>query len=364
LQRCGAAEIAKNVLSRLLIALCFVVAIHSASHAGASVADFYRNKSVTLIVGNGPGGGFDVFGRLLARHIGKHIPGNPTVIVQNMPGAGTLLAANYLYNVAPKDGTQFGLIARNMPLLGLLGRNSNVRFDPRKFTWLGSSSDFSDDAYVLIVRKHGTANSIADARRAGAPPLVLGGTAEGASSADVPKILRDALGINMKLILGYRDSAAIFLAMERGEVSGRTVELSSLRSTHPGWLESGGEYRMLVMYARAERHPDFPDVPTARELAPNDMARSLIAFTETPLLTMAWPFAAPPGMPEDRALALRAAFAATHRDPDYLAAAAALNIGIHPVRAEQIYRTIDNLAGAPPELFDYVRSLMGAEKGG
>jgi tripartite-type tricarboxylate transporter receptor subunit TctC len=353
-----------NVVRALIIGLCSVLVIQTASFADTSVAEFYRNKTVTLIVGNGPGGGFDVFGRLLARHIGRHIPGNPTAIVQNMPGAGTLLAANYLYNVAPKDGSQFGLIARNMPLLGLLGRNSNVRFDPRKFTWLGSSSDFSDDAYVLIARKDAPVKTIADARRAGTPALVLGGTAEGASSADVPKILRDTLGINMKLILGYRDSAAIFLAMERGEVNGRTVELSSLQSTRPRWLESASDYRMLVMYARAKRHPQFPDVPTAREVALDDMARSLIAFTETPLLTMAWPFVAPPGVPEDRTLALRAAFAATHRDPDYLAEASALNIGVNPVSAEDIYRAINNLAGAPPELFDYVRKLITAEKGG
>ena len=360
----SAARIVEKVVRGPIIALFSLLVMQATSDAGASVADFYKNKTVTLIVGNGPGGGFDVFGRLLARYIGKHIPGSPTVIVQNMPGAGTLVAANYLYNVAPKDGTQFGLIARNMPLLGLLGRNSNVRFDPRKFTWLGSSSDFSDDAYVLIVRKDASVKSIADARRPGAPLLVLGGTAEGASSADVPKILRDTLGINTKLILGYRDSAAVFLAMERAEVSGRTVELSSLRSTRPQWLEPGSDYRMLLMYARAERHPQFPDVPTAREVAADDMARSLIVFTETPLLTMAWPFAAPPGVPEERALALQAAFAATHRDLDYLAEASALNISINPVSAQDIYRAINHLAGAPAELLEYARKLMTGEKGG
>ena len=111
-----------------------------------TVEEFYQGKTLTLIVGNGPGGGFDVYARLLARHIGKYVPGHPSVVVVNMPGAGSLVAANYIYNVAPRDGTTFGLIARNMPLIGLLGGNSNVRFDPRKFTWLGSSSDFSDDA--------------------------------------------------------------------------------------------------------------------------------------------------------------------------------------------------------------------------
>src|SRR5262249_40588603 len=163
--------------------------------------------------------------------MGRFVPGSPNVVVQNMPGAGSLLATNYLYNIAPKDGTMFGLIARNMPLLGLLGSNSNVRFDPRKFTWLGSSSNFSNDAYVLIVRKDAPVQSVNDALRSGSAPLVLGGTAEGGASSDVPKILRDTIGLNMRLVTGYRDSAAIYLAMENGEVSGRTNELSSIRAT-------------------------------------------------------------------------------------------------------------------------------------
>src|SRR5438309_2551077 len=153
------------MLGRWTVA-CLAATLLTASPAGAqTVEEFYKGKSLTLVVGNGPGGGFDVYGRLLGRHIGRYIPGHPNVVVQNMPGAGSLLAANYLYNVAPKDGTTFGLIARNMPLLGLLGDNSNVRYDPRKFTWLGSSSNFSNDAYVLIVRKDAAVKSVADALR-------------------------------------------------------------------------------------------------------------------------------------------------------------------------------------------------------
>src|SRR5262249_51243910 len=142
-----------------------------------AVEDFYKSRPVTLVIGNGPGGGFDAMGRLLARHINRFIPGVPTIVVQNMPGAGSLVAANYLYGVAPKDGSVVGLFARNMPLIGLLGDNPSVRFDPRKFTWLGSSSDFSSDAYVLIVKKGGPVRAVADAIRSGGPTLMLGGTA-------------------------------------------------------------------------------------------------------------------------------------------------------------------------------------------
>jgi tripartite-type tricarboxylate transporter receptor subunit TctC len=352
---------ARTFLAGLLLALL----VQAAAYAGSdSVEAFYRGKVLTLFVGYGPGGGYDLTARVLARHLGSHIPGSPTIVVQNMPGAGSLVAANYIYNVAVRDGTQFGLIARNMPMLGVLGHNPNVRFDPRKFTWIGSASDFSDDAYVLIVRKDAPVKSIEDARRPDGPVLVLGGTAAGASSADVPKILRDALGLHMKQILGYRDSAAIFLAMENAELSGRMCELSSVRATHPQWLTPDGDYRILVIYGRAKRDPEFPDVPTARELAPDRAARDLIEFTEEPLLSMAWPFVAPPGLPQDRAAALQTAFAATAHDPDYLADAAAVKIAVSPVSAADVYRAIDRLSTASPATLDYVRNLMNAGKGG
>jgi tripartite-type tricarboxylate transporter receptor subunit TctC len=351
------------MLGRSTVA-CFSMAVLLAQPAAAqTVEEFYKGKALTLVVGNGPGGGFDVFGRLLARYIGRYVPGNPSVVVQNMPGAGSLVAANYLYNVAPKDGTTFGLIARNMPLLGLLGNNSNVRFDPHKFTWLGSSSNFSNDGYVLIVRKDAAVKSLADALRVGGPELLLGGTADGGSSSDVPKILHDTLGLNTKLVVGYRDSAGIYLAMERGEVSGRTNELSSIKSVRPSWLAPNSDYKLLIQYARATRLAEFPDVPTARELAPNERARALIEFTEAPF-TMAWPYAAPPGLPADRAVALADAFAAAHRDPQLLAEAKAAGVDVTLVRANELRRSIDKLSQAPRDMFDYVRTLLVTAKGG
>lgn len=351
------------MLGRSTVA-CFSMAVLFAQPAAAqTVEEFYKGKALTLVVGNGPGGGFDVFGRLLARYIGRYVPGNPSVVVQNMPGAGSLVAANYLYNVAPKDGTTFGLIARNMPLLGLLGNNSNVRFDPHKFTWLGSSSNFSNDAYVLIVRKDAAVKSLADALRVGGPELLLGGTADGGSSSDVPKILHDTLGLNTKLVVGYRDSAGIYLAMERGEVSGRTNELSSIKSVRPSWLAPNSDYKLLIQYARATRLAEFPDVPTARELAPSERARALIEFTEAPF-TMAWPYAAPPGLPADRAVALEDAFAAAHRDPQLLGEAKAAGLDVTLVRADELRRSIDKLSQAPTDMFDYVRTLLVTAKGG
>jgi len=199
--------------------------------------------------------------------------------------------------------------------------------------------------------------------RGSGPPLVLGGTADGGSSSDVPKILRDTLGLNVRLVVGYRDSAAIYLAMESGEVSGRTNELSSIMSTRPGWLARDGKYKLLLQYARATRLASLADVPTARELAPNDKARALIQFTEAPF-TMAWPYAAPPGLPADRSAALRDAFDAAHRDPRFLAEAKTVGIDVSPVNAEELRRSIDDLSRAPADMFNYLRGLLAGGKGG
>jgi tripartite-type tricarboxylate transporter receptor subunit TctC len=349
---------------RRSIAVVFATATLAAlagTHAQAqSVEEFYKGKRITITVGYGPGGGYDVFARLVARHMGKYIPGNPQIVVQNMPGAGSLTSVNWLYSVAPKDGSALGTFARDMPMLALLGHNPNAKFDPRKFTWLGSSSNFADDAYVMIVRNDAPIKSIEQMMKPGGPELVLGGTADGATGGDVPRILQAALGLqNLKLILGYRDSAAVFLAMERNEVSGRTTDLSAIFSIKPDWLKAGGGYRLLVQYARQDRHPDFPNTPTARELATTAEGKALIEFTETGLLTMARPFAAPPDVPADRAKALREAFDATHRDKEFLAEAVKARVFVSPVTADQLMASIENMAKAPRKVVDQVREIMG-----
>jgi tripartite-type tricarboxylate transporter receptor subunit TctC len=327
----------------------------------ATVAGFYRGKQINLVVGYGPGGGYDLYARLVGRYIGKHIPGRPNVVVQNMPGGGSLRSVNWLYNVAPKDGTAIAHFARNMPLLGMLGGNSNVQFDARKFIWLGSSSSFANDAYVLIVRTDAPAKTIEEARSPGGEPLVLGGTAEGATGKDVPIILRDTIGLNVKQVVGYPDSGAVYLAMERGEIHGRTTDLSSIRATKPDWLKPSSGFHVLVQFARATRHPDFPDVPTARELARNETSRALIELTELPY-QLSRPFAAPPGIPADRAKALQAAFIATHKDRAFLEEAAKLNIDISPVTGDNVLRALESIEKAPPQLVDYLKKLFAESK--
>jgi tripartite-type tricarboxylate transporter receptor subunit TctC len=330
--------------------------------AESSVADFYRGKELTLVVGYGPGGGYDITARLVARYLGRYIPGEPAVVVQNMPGAGSMRAANYTYVSAPKDGTTVVLIARDMPLVGLLRVNPQVQFDVGKFNWLGSSSSYANDAYVLVAGPKSSVKSIADARQPGGTPLVLGG--EGGTDANVPRILRDTIGIRIRQVLGYNSSPAVVLAVERGEVDGRMFDYSYVKKSRPQWLKPDSGFHFLLQFARRTRHPDLPNVPTARELAPDAKARELIVFAETPLLTMARPFAAPPGVPAERLAALRSAFAAAHRDPDFSAEGEKLGLDISPVSAAEMSRALDDMAHASPEVLDYMKRLMAGNNGG
>jgi tripartite-type tricarboxylate transporter receptor subunit TctC len=352
------------------------LALAAPGHVRAqSVADFYRGKDITLLVGYGPGGGYDITARLVARYLGKYIPGHPAVVVQNMPGAGSMRAANYTYVNAPKDGTTIALIARDMPLLGLLKVNPSVQFDVQKFNWLGSSSSYANDAYVLVVGPKSPIKSIAEARastkpspasgggQGGGMPLVLGGTGEGGTDADVPKILRDTIGIRIRQVLGYTSTPTIVLAVERGEVDGRMFDYSYVKKSRPQWLKPDSGFHLLVQFARRTRHPELPDVPTARELAPDAKARELIVFAETPLLTMARPFVAPPGVPADRVAALRTAFAAAHRDPEFLAEGEKLGVDISPASAAAMSRALDEMAHASPTVFDYMKRLMAGGNG-
>jgi tripartite-type tricarboxylate transporter receptor subunit TctC len=346
-------------MPRLCAAFVFAVALLAAPAQADDVADFYKGKRVTLIVSYGPGGGYDVYARVLSRHIGRHIPGNPSIVVQNMPGAGSLRGANYLYNVAPKDGTAFGTFARNIAMLGLIKTGQNIQFDPRKFTWLGSSSSLQNDAYVLLLRRDAKVKTVEDARRAGGPPIVLGSTAQGASSDAMGVLLREWLGFNLKVIPGYTDSSVLFLAIERGEVEGRTVGLSSVRANKPDWLKPNGFARVLVVFGRGTRFKDFPDAPTARELAKNAADRNLIEILEMPY-ALSRPFAAPPDVPPERARALQQAFMATHKDPAYLAEAQKVGIEVSPINAAQIQGLIDQIAKTPADQIKRIENLLTA----
>ena len=344
-------------LSAALLALALACAPARAD----AVSDFYKGKSIQLVLGYGPGGGYDVYARLVARYLGKHIPGNPSVVVVNMPGAGSLRATNFLYTSAPKDGLTIGAFARDMPLMGIIGGNANVQFDPRKFVWLGSASSSENDAYLLFLRKDAKVKTIEEAIRPGGDPVVISGTAEGATGNDVAILLRDAIGLNVKIINGYPDSGVMFLAVDRKEVDGRFVGLSAVSSAKPDWLRADSNMHVILQFGRPQRNARYPDVPTARELAKDDRARALIALAELPY-QLSRPLVAPPGVPADRAKALQDAFMTMQSDPDYLQEAVRLGLDVSPVAGAAALPLIEQLASAPRELIDYMKKLQHPEK--
>ena len=213
------------------------------------------------------------------------------------------------------------------------------------------------------MRSDAAVKSIEDARKPGAPPLVLGGTGEGASGNDVAIVLRDTLGLNIKLVAGYPDSPALFMAVDRRELDGRGVGYSSLLSSKPEWLKTNSGMRVLLQFGRSTRHPDFPDVPIARELARSDAARALIELAELPY-ALSRPFVAPPDVPPERAKALQAAFLAVHGDPHYLEDAAKLKIDVSPIGSEEALRVIDRMITAPQGAIDALKRLLTERKGG
>lgn len=346
--------------------LAWTLCVSPISAQADEVADFYKGKTVQIVVGYGPGGGNDIYARLLARHLGRHLPGHPGTVVNNMPGAGSLVAANYVAHVAPKDGTAIGTFARNLPLASVLGGNPNIRFDARNLTWLGSASSYREDAYILWVRPDAKVTSIEAARRAGGEPLVLAGTSEGDTSYDVPVLLRRALGLNIKLIGGYRDSNGMFLAIEGREVDGRVADLSSVAAARTHWLGprsgQGGGMLALLQFGRASRHAGFPAVPTARELARTDDERSLIEMMEAPF-ALTRPYVAPQGVPPSRAKALQAAFMAVQKDAAYLEEAARLKLDISPIGPAEVEALLARISAAPEALKAAARKLVGAAKG-
>ena len=344
----------------LALRLALAIALFGFAMAGAradAVSDFYKDKVISLLVGSGPGGGYDIYGRLLARHLGQFIPGHPNIVVQNMPGAGGLRAVNYLFNVAPKDGTVIGTFAHDLVLVGLLGGNGNVQFDTRRFTWLGSSSSFASDAYLLIARADAAVKSAEDARQPNGPPLLVAASAEGGSTNDVATLLRDALGFNLKLIRGYPDSNSMFLAIDRKEVEARFTAITVLQQMRPQWLTPQSRMHAIVQFARATSHPLFPDVPTARALARNDHERALIELAELPFLIDRL-FVAPPNIPADRALILQQAFTAAHNDPQYIEDAVKLKFDLSPISGAEAMQAIARIESMPPKTLDHMRQLL------
>ena len=285
-----------------------------------------------MLVGFAPGGINDISARFVGKHLGRFIPGNPTIVVQYMPGAGGLGTANRIYNVAEKDGSVIAGLGRSVPQLAIQGA-PNVSFDPQKFTWLGSLSSYGNDAYLLTLIARHPAKTIDDVNKPGMA-VNLGADRAGATNLSFALIAKEVLSLHVNLVRGYHGAAPMFLAMQRNEVDGQVIGLSSIMAGQRA-LWDGKELRPLLQFGRLTRLPELPDVPTGRELAKDDKAKALLDFAEMPFF-MALPFVAPPGVPPDRAKALQAAFMAMCRDPSFVEEAKKLGLDISPIDGEKI----------------------------
>jgi tripartite-type tricarboxylate transporter receptor subunit TctC len=304
------------------------------------VADFYKGKNISEAISFSPGGGYDLYARTLARHISRHIPGNPTIVVQNMPGAGSIKAANFLYTIAPKDGSIFGGFSRGAFLDPLLGRSEGTQFDAPKFGWLGS---ISNEVGVCAFRAASGIKSWSDMR---SKPFIIGSTGAGADSDVFPTVLRKMFKLPMKVVAGYASAAEVVVAIKRNEVDGRCGwSWSSLISWNRDMYES--KQIDVVLQLAAQKLDELAQVPLITEVAETDEQRTALRLIVS-RQTMARPYVMPPGVPADRLQALRAAFGATMKDTAFLADARKQDLEVRPILGADADALIREVYATPP----------------
>ncbi len=306
------------------------------------MAEFYKGRNIEFIVGWSAGAGYDVYARFLARYIGRHIPGNPSVVTQNLSGAASLRATNYLYNVAAKDGTVFGMIGRGTAFDPLLLSNAAAQFEAAKFNWLGS---MNDEVSVCVAWGEPGVTKLDDVYT---KELIIGGSGPSADTDQFPQLMNRMLGTKFKIIPGYPGGNEINLAMQRGEVKGRCGwSWSSVRVTHPEQYRTKA-FHVLVQLSLS-KHADLPDIPLVMDLAKNDEQKQMFKLVFARQV-MGRPVLAPPGVPGDRLAALRKAFMDTMKDPEFLAEAARTKIEITPVSGEAVQKLVEEIYAQPREI--------------
>jgi tripartite-type tricarboxylate transporter receptor subunit TctC len=325
--------------------IAVVAATAIAATASTAFADsansFYERKQITVIVGSSPGGGFDTYSRLLARHLGDHIPGHPNIIVQNMDGAGGVRAANYIYNVAPKDGTVIGIAQRAVFVEPLFG-SKEARLDARKLSWLGS---LNTEWSVAVAWHDSGLSSIDDALKREIPVAASGTTSD---DYIYPTVLNNVLGTKFRLIAGYKGTSEELLAIQRGEVAGMIGWAWSAVRARAGQLVDDGQLRVVVSLAPQPR-PGLEHIPTIYDYAKTDEDRQVLNFVFAPQI-IGRPYFGPPGIPPDRLALLRTAFEAMVKDPTFLADAAQQKLELDPASAETLQQRIDALYATPSEI--------------
>ena len=318
------------------LAVTVLAALTALGGSRGEAQSFYEGKTIRIIVGLAPGGGFDTYARVIGRHMGKHVPGNPSIVVENMPGAGGLISANHIYKVAKPDGLTIAKFNGSLMLGQVLGQ-AGVEFDARKFEFIGAA--VKEDVACALTKASGI-TSVEKWMAAGAP-VKLGGVAPGASPDNTARILKAALGLPIQLVSGYRGTAEIRLAADGGEVAGSCWSWESMRATWRNALESGDAVAVLQVTARS--FPDLPSVPLAINLAKTDEARRLIQVGVQNSSAFARPFVLPPGTPKERVQILRKAFLDTLKDPAFLAEAEKAKLTFDPVTGDDLEKMVAEL---------------------
>ena len=310
---------------------------------------FFKGREVKLIVGTGAGGGYDTYARLVARFLPKHMPGNPTVVVQTMPGASGVKAVNYLYSAAPKDGSVIATFNNSMAVYQALGQ-PGIQFKCEELSWIGSLSEVVN---TIAVWHTAGVRTIEDAKRM---EVVMGATGAGGTMAGYPALLNGALGTKFKIVTGYEGGNQVDLAMERGEVQGRgSNPWASYKAVRPDWVRDG-KIVPLVQIGMT-RDPDLPNVPRLVDLATNDEQRRMFEFVSTDV-AMERPYAAPPAIPADRLQTLRRGFEAMTKDSEFLATAQKQDMDINLHTGEQVQKMVERTTGTPPEIVAKVKAAM------
>lgn len=342
-----------GITGRLVAGAALALALLGTAGHAQPVAEFYKGNKVRILIGTTPGAGYDLIGRLVGAHLGKHIPGNPAFVVENMPGAGSLTMTNYLYNRAARDGTVIGLPLNGIllePTLKVLSRAGGAaNFDVDKLHWIGSTSE---EPQVLWFRSDSKIKTVDDLRTI---QSVVGGSAPGADSLTVTTLTNALLGTKMNVIRGYGGTQPVFLAAERGEVEGSATAYGAIVVARGDWLRDK-KIRLLIQYG-TDRLPDLADVPTAIELADNADAKAMLgAFAVK--FKAAYPFVLPPEVPAERIEALRAAFGATMKDQEFLDATAKAGFKLKPVSGPEIEQLIQSTYRVPRPLLEGLRKLI------
>ena len=346
----------RRAVPRML--LCGAMLMPSGSASAQTVEQFYRSRTINFLVASAPGGINDLMARLISRHIGRHIPGSPSIVVQNLTSSGLVLA-NRVYAGAEKDGSTIAIIERGTPQLAIQG-DPNARFDPLKLIWLGSVSSYANDAYVFWVNASFPVRTAAELQAAGAPPIRVGTTGAGATNGVFTQISKDVLGLStIQNVRGYRGAADVFLAMQRAEVDAQVVGHSAIKVGQKA-LYQAGAFRGLIQFARTTRSPELPDAPTGRELARDQKGLSLLTFAEAPFF-MALPVAAPPGVPADRAQALQAAFMAMTKDPAFVDEIGKMGQDLSPIDGEAVRRIIAQMGETPKDVIAQFNEIVGVK---